>query len=46
MRSRRIPDAARGYALLEAWIVLAILTVLLSGLALPLAAQVQLRRQE
>ena len=46
MRSRRIRDVARGYALLEAWIVLAILTVLLSGLALPLAAQVQLRRQE
>ena len=46
MRSRRTPERPRGFALLEAWIVLAILTVLLSGLALPLAAQVQLRRQE
>lgn len=46
MRSPRIRETRRGYALLEAWIVLAILTVLLSGLALPLAAQVQLRRQE
>jgi type II secretory pathway pseudopilin PulG len=46
MRSQRIRDVPRGYALLEAAIVLVLLTVLLSGLALPLAAQVQLRRQE
>jgi type II secretory pathway pseudopilin PulG len=46
MRSPLTPENARGYALLEAAIVLALLTVLLSGLALPLAAQVQLRRQE
>jgi len=46
MRSPPIRERARGYALLEVWIVLALITVLLSGLALPLAAQVQLRRQE
>lgn len=48
MRSPRIPDRrtrAPGFALLEVWIVLVVITVLLSGLALPLAAQVQLRRQ-
>jgi type II secretory pathway pseudopilin PulG len=46
MGSPPIRERKRGYALLEAWIVLAVITVLLSGLALPLAAQVQLRRQE
>jgi type II secretory pathway pseudopilin PulG len=46
MRSPRSPERAGGFALLEAWIVLALLTVLLGGLALPLAAQVQIRRQE
>ncbi|HEX3096934.1 MAG TPA: hypothetical protein VHQ02_04410 [Usitatibacter sp.] len=45
MRSRPIPSGA-GFALLEVWVVLVVLAVLLSGLALPLAAQVQMRRQE
>jgi len=37
---------ARGFLLLEAWIVLLVLTLLLASLALPLATQVSLRRQE
>jgi type II secretory pathway pseudopilin PulG len=45
MRSRPSPSAA-GFALLEVWVVLVVLAVLLGGLALPLAAQVQMRRQE
>jgi prepilin-type N-terminal cleavage/methylation domain-containing protein len=45
MGSPRFPSA-RGFALLEVSIVLVVLAVLLSGLALPLAAQVQMRRQE
>jgi len=45
MRSRPIHDG-RGFALLEVWVVLVVLAVLLGGLALPLAAQVQMRRQE
>jgi len=44
MRSRPFPDGA-GFALLEVWVVLVVLAVLLGGLALPLAAQVQMRRQ-
>ena len=47
MRSRLSPDrAAAGFALLEICVMLAVLAVLLGGLALPLAAQVQMRRQE
>ena len=46
MRSRRSPERTRGFALLEVWIALAVIAVLLSGLAMPLAAQVQMRRQE
>jgi len=45
MRSRPIHDG-RGFALLEVWVLLVVLAVLLGGLALPLAAQVQMRRQE
>ena len=45
MRSRPIHEG-RGFALLEVWVVLVVLAVLLGGLALPLAAQVQMRRQE
>lgn len=45
MRSQPIRSGA-GFALLEVWVVLVVLAVLLSGLALPLAAQVQMRRQE
>jgi type II secretory pathway pseudopilin PulG len=45
MRSRPFPSGA-GFALLEVWVALVVLAVLLSGLALPLAAQVQMRRQE
>src|SRR5665213_4325488 len=45
--SRRPMGArARGFLLLEAWIVLLVLTLLLASLALPLATQVSLRRQE
>jgi len=46
MASPRIPETARGFALLEAWIALMVLALLLGGLALPLAAQVQMRRRE
>lgn len=47
MRSRHIPErAGAGFALLEVWVMLVVLAVLLGGLALPLAAQVQMRRQE
>lgn len=35
-----------GFTLIELMVVLVILTVLLSGLALPIAAQLQMRRQE
>jgi type II secretory pathway pseudopilin PulG len=47
MRSPRIPDprAPRGFSLLETGIVLVVLAIMLTTLALPLAAQVQLRRQ-
>ena len=40
----RIPS--RAFTLIEVMVVLLILTVVLSGLALPLAAQLQLRRQD
>ena len=49
MRSPPIRERTRrrrGFALLELAITLAVLAVLLTGLALPLAAQVQMRRQE
>ena len=37
---------ARGFTLLEVLVALTILAILVSGLAMPLATQVQLRRQE
>jgi prepilin-type N-terminal cleavage/methylation domain-containing protein len=40
------PRAARAFTLIEVMVVLVILAVLMSGLAVPLAAQVQLRRQD
>lgn len=43
MSSSRTPD---GFTLIEVMVVLVILTVMMSGLALPLAAQLQMRRQE
>ena len=47
MRSRpTLERASSGFALLEVWIMLVVLAVLLGGLTLPLAAQVQMRRQE
>jgi len=46
MASRRIPERSRGFALLEVWIALVVLALMLGGLALPLAAQVQMRRAE
>ena len=46
MASRRIRERTRGFALLEVWIALVVLALLLGGLALPLAAQVQMRREE
>ena len=44
MWSSRIREA--GFTLVEVMVVLVILVVLLSGVAVPLAAQVQMRRQE
>lgn len=46
MASPRIRDRAGGFALLEVWIALVVLALLLGGLAMPLAAQVQMRRAE
>jgi prepilin-type N-terminal cleavage/methylation domain-containing protein len=46
MASLRIRDGARGFALLELSIALVVLALLLGGLALPLAAQVEMRRGE
>lgn len=46
MASRPSREGARGFALLEVWIALAVLALVLGGLAVPLAAQVQLRRSE
>lgn len=46
MASHRFRDRALGFALLEVWIVLAVLALLLGGLAMPLAAQVRMRREE
>ena len=43
MWSSRTPD---GFTLIEVMVVLVILTVMMSGLALPLAAQLQVRKQE
>ncbi len=45
MRSSLIPEP-RGFALLEVWIAISVLAILLAGLALPLAAQVQARRMD
>ncbi|HSN19952.1 MAG TPA: prepilin-type N-terminal cleavage/methylation domain-containing protein [Usitatibacter sp.] len=45
MGSPRSPERPRGFALLEVWVALVVLAVLLGGLAMPLAAQVQMRRQ-
>lgn len=51
MRSRRTPEArgrracAKGFALLEIGVALLVLAVLASGLAVPLAAQVEMRRR-
>jgi prepilin-type N-terminal cleavage/methylation domain-containing protein len=45
MSSSRFPEA-RAFTLIEVMVVLVILAVLTSGLAVPLAAQLQLRRQE
>lgn len=50
MRSRRIPEplpcGQSAFSLLEMLIVLLVMTIALSALAVPLAAQVQLRRYE
>ena len=46
MASLLIRERVRGFVLLEAWIALVVLALLLGGLALPLAAQMQMRRQE
>lgn len=49
MSSSRSPDgvpARLGFTLIEVMVVLVILTVLMSGLAVPLAAQLQMRRHE
>ncbi len=46
MASPPIREPRRGFALLELSIALVVLALLLGGLALPLAAQVQMRRQE
>ena len=46
MRSWRCPRARGGFTLLELMIVLALVAVIASGLAIPLAAQVQARRVE
>ena len=40
------PDRGHAFTLIEVMVVLLILTVVMSGLAMPLAAQLQLRRQE
>ncbi len=44
--SSRSPDRGRAFTLLELMIVLLVMSVLLTGLALPFAAQVQMRRHE
>jgi len=46
MASPRFRERPRGFVLLEVWVMLVVITVLLTGLALPLAAQVQMRRQQ
>lgn len=46
MAWHRSRESARGFALLEVWVALAVLAIVLGALALPLAAQVQMRRSE
>jgi prepilin-type N-terminal cleavage/methylation domain-containing protein len=45
-RERRLARRPRGFTLIELLVVLLVMTVLMSGLAMPLAAQLQMRRQE
>ncbi len=46
MWSSPSPERPRGFTLIEVMVVIVILTLLLSGLVLPLAAQLQMRRGE
>ena len=46
MSSSHCPERAGGFTLIEVMVVIVILTLLLSGLALPIAAQLQVRRAE
>ena len=46
MSSSRCPEQPAGFTLIEVMVVLVIVTLLVSGLALPLAAQLQVRRAE
>ncbi|MGZ5105378.1 MAG: prepilin-type N-terminal cleavage/methylation domain-containing protein [Usitatibacter sp.] len=47
MSSSRIPEPRRrGFTMIELLVVLVAVTVLMSGLALPLSAQLQMRRQD
>ncbi|HUQ29795.1 MAG TPA: type II secretion system protein [Usitatibacter sp.] len=46
MSSSPCPERSRAFTLIEVMVVIVILTLLLSGIALPLAAQLQMRRGE
>src|SRR5690348_341427 len=46
MRLPRFPEAGRGYSLLELAVALLVIAVLTGMIALPLAAQVEMRRGE